>query len=149
MAFKYFKIVWNSNTITVSRQLDNATAFSKMRDGFETVTITSGEKGTWSYGQDYFLRGTVHRIPLGTNTTTDNTGRTISTWDGATGWESFLEYAAAGNTFQFYPDDTLGTNYTCTLESPLVDGSEPQIENNGLRKIDLLIRTTSGPFLGY
>lgn len=147
--FTYPKIIWNSITLSISLPLDNATAYSKMRDGYETVGVTSGEESAWSYGYDYMLEGDIRRIHRGSGDVTDVNGHASTCWDGTTGWRAFLEYSALKNTFAWYPDATSGTNYTCYLVSPLVDGAGVMLENNGLRKLHLIIRNTASAFDGY
>lgn len=148
MAFKYPKISWNSNTLYCSLPLDQATSYSKKRDGYETIQVTSGEESAWDTGTDYMLEGDIRRIPP-SGLVTDVNGHLSTGWDGSGGWRAFLEWAALKNTFQFYPDDTSGTNYTCYLVSPVVDGTGVTLETNGRRQLHLIIRNPSSAFDGY
>lgn len=81
-------------------------------------------------------------------------GHSVTGWEGASGWEAYLASAWSGTVFWFYPDqEDLVTTYPCTLEQPrpFGGGGEPpfQLEPDGTRRIPLVIRSLSGPFLGY
>lgn len=60
---------------------------------------------------------------------------------------AFLEWAQLGGTFQFYPDNALGTNYVCYLLSPTIDQElRPERDPayaSGMR-ISIVIRRTDG-----
>jgi hypothetical protein len=43
-------------------------------------------------------------------------------------WEAFIDFAIEKNTFDYYPDSTSGTHYTCTLED---DNWDPKFAIRG------------------
>jgi hypothetical protein len=153
MSNKYPKILWGSgfgNVITFGLPLDQVTTYSKKRDGYETIQVTSGEESAWDTGTDFYLEGGVRKIPPFAANTVSEFGRVVSTWDGPYGWRAFLEWAALKNTFLWYPDDTVGTSINgCYLVSPVVDGNGVSLENNGRRQLHLIIRNPSNSFDGY
>lgn len=61
-------------------------------------------------------------------------------WEDLPAWETFIDYALAGGTFDYYPDATLGTFQTCEL----MDTSfSPKFNARGLSKFSLKLRVTS------
>lgn len=142
---KRAKITWGAafaNTLNIAYPLDDWRSYSTFREGSEFAQSFSGIEDSWITGTDYVLEATVRWIPTSNTTTPLATG-----WDGATGFQSFLEWARQKNQFRYFPDTDAGTFYLSYLVEPL-DGLH-ELEPDGTRSVRLKIRNTSGSFAGY
>lgn len=139
------KITWGSGftgSIDIAYPLDNAVAYSKNREGSESIRTPSGVEDAWIVGIDYHLEGDIRWIP-----TTDTTSPVATGWDGAGKWQEFLEWARKKNEFRWYPDATLGTYHASYIVEPI--DTPPTLEPDGTRTIKFEIRQASSSFLGY
>jgi hypothetical protein len=136
------RVLWGAglvNTLYFGYYLDDANAYSLPKPGFERVRVGDTDDA-WATGHDYFLTGNARWIPYAT-------AGSITGWDGATGWDAFLQWAREGNTLRFIPDAaTLGTYVDCLLVEPL-DGAPP-LEEDNTRSVALKLRATTA-FTGY
>lgn len=137
------KIVWNGNTLTIAYRVDNWESYSKPRQGSEFLQMESGVETAWVVATDYMWSGDFRWIP-GTDISSPFTQ---TGWDGSTGWRAFIAWAAAKNTFDFYPDASSGTYIT----SYAVDADTiiPTLEPDGTRRVRLTIRNGSTEYSGY
>lgn len=145
IGFKLPQITWASgsaNTLVFARPIDNWAAYSKPREGSQTVQSLSGVEDAWITGTDYVLEGDVKFIP--------QSGSSAATgWnDATTGWMAFLEWARAKNTFNWYPDKT---NLSVSYESYLVEpwNSAPITNEDTTRTLRLVIRNSEEPYTDY
>lgn len=139
------KIEWDTGPKTLAfpnLPLDNPRAWREPAPGSEWAEGPSGSVSAWVTGTWHLLEGIVRHIP--TTTTGGVTG-----WDDTNGWLDFLEYAWAGNGFDFFPDATLGTSIPCVLVAPrsefgALDDASIQ------RNLTIRLRSTDGTnFDGY
>lgn len=139
------KIVWTSGstyTLNFGAFPDSPIAYSRPRDGSTFVQFTSGIEDSWILGTDFYLECDLRWIP------TSNTTNPIATgWDGVSGVRAFLEFARQKNTFDWYPNASGSTKITSYLVD---DGTTPPtLEENGFRKVHLVLRNTSTDYAGY
>lgn len=138
-------VTWGSgsaNTLNIA-YLDNWSTYPQPREGSSWVQTLSGLEDAWITGVDYYLDVEARWIPLANSSTPLATG-----WDGSTGWRGFMEWAQAKNPFNWYPDSTnTGSYVEAYLVEPMQGG--PSIENDGSKRVRLLLRSRSGSFEGY
>ncbi len=141
------KITWGAafvNTLNFGYPLDLSMAWSEYRT-HEQIRAPSGEEDAWVGGLDYFLRGNVRWIPTSTGTTP--AGDAITGWDGATGWDAWIQDAGAKGLFRFFPDKDLGGFFVSSLVEVQLP---PGLEGADLtRRFSWHIVNTTSAFLGY
>jgi hypothetical protein len=139
------KITWGTsfaNTLQFGWYGDSAVAYRKPRDGSIQVQAPSGTEDAWTVGVDYYLELDLRWIP-----TADGTNPTRTGWDGSTGVDAFLSWAADKNQFRFFPDGSSGTFITSYLVSPM--GEAPQMEEDATKKVRLVMRNSGSAYTGY
>jgi hypothetical protein len=139
------KILWGAgfvNTLNVGYPLDNWATFADPREGFQTTRAPSGVEDAWDVQDDYYLAADLRWIPAA------NTAAPLATgWDGVTGVRAFLAWARRKNLVRFYPDATSGTFIDSYLVDPM--SGEPPLEDDGTRRIRLVLRSATTAFEGY
>lgn len=143
------KITWGTglaNTLTFGQALDQARSWAKPKDDSDHLQLESGIEMAWVAGYDYGLEGQVRHIPI-----TDQASPVVATgWDGATGWEAFLEWAWLKNQFRFYPDAAGGTFWPMYLVEPFKEFGDTLEQNRRYRQLRLLMRTADNSVVtGY
>jgi hypothetical protein len=134
-----------TNTLEFGYPLRQARSWTAPSEGSDRVRYPSGEERAWIDEEDGLLEGTVFHIPAEDDETSF---APISGWNGAAGWQAFLEYAWAGNPFAFWRNRAVsGSALTCQLLAPR---DPPQPGPAGTRRLTLRLRTTNtGRFGGY
>jgi hypothetical protein len=146
------RILWGAgfaNTLQAGWPLDSALSYSEPRPGFARSTTTAGGEDSWSYGDFFFLSG----VWVGVRPSAyvgGFGGRTVTGYDGATGWQAFLAWARLGNTFRFVFDDAVpGTFRECVLVEPMKGDGELDTTDYS-RRIPLVMRSnTNAAFTGF
>lgn len=139
-------ILWGDNlenALVFGYPVEAATWARVRREEYETVQAFDGSaEDAWDVGQDYELKGAFRWVEL-----RDRTAPTPATgWSGPAGVQSFLDWARDRRRFRFCPDSG-NLNFwvaDCWLEDPSTD--EPPIEDDGTRKVDLVVRNTATDF---
>lgn len=144
------RILWGAgfaNTLQAGWPLDAATTFSLPKPGFARSTTTGGTEDAWSYGDFHYLTGAV--VGIRPTAFPGYQGRTVTGYDGATGWQAFMAWARTGNTLRFIPDDAVpGTFKECVMVQPM-DSDGDTDPNDYSRRILFTFRSNSTPFTGF
>lgn len=112
--------------------LDAAVAWREPVEGSQFAAAPSGARDAWIVREEPRLAGSVRWIPTTVIASPPFTG-----WDDVDGWNDFLTFARAMNSFDFFPDRTLGTKITSHLVAPL--SGEIPLEPDGTRNMRLII----------
>lgn len=143
------KFTWGSgyaNTLYLGLPADNVIGYSSPRPGYQRTRAPSGVEDAWRPGTDYILEFDVGEVP-----STDDSAGNFSGWQPATGWEgasgfeAFIDWCRDSNKPRFFPDASSGTYIECHVYPP--EGA-PELEDNGTRRVRLKLVHTS-PFTGY
>jgi hypothetical protein len=139
------KILWGpglANVLNVGYPLDNVKTGHELREGSSIDRAPSGSEDTWKVGTDYLLSADITWIPK------DNTAAPLATgWDGAAGFDAFLEWARDKNVMRFYPDAAGGAFVDCILAEPMK--GQGDLETDGTRRVSVILRRTDARFDGY
>lgn len=136
------KITWGSGytkTLNIGYPVDNWSSYSQPREGSEWVYTLGGIEDSWVIDNDYFLECDVRWIPT--------SGSSPSGWWSTDGWDDFMQYVRAKNTFRWYPDKDSATYIESYLVEPL--GGGPALEPDGTKTIRLIMRNTGSAYTGY
>lgn len=140
------KIVWDvgfTKTLTIGF-FDNQRSWPVDAPGTERVNVLT-VMDAWTTGTHQLLAGTVRWIP----TASETVPRVNTGWDAANGWAAFLFWARNGNAFRWFADKDGAGFVTSFLVQP-IEQAEPQLESNGTRRLELVIRSTDGTaYAGY
>ena len=139
------KILWGAafaNTLSFGYPLDNVVAGDEPRAGFAVDQAPSGVEDSWDNGTDYVLSADVRYIPQA-----DTVSPTATGWDGATGFRAFVQWARKKNLVRFYPDKDAGTFIDSYLVEPMT--GQPELEEDGTRRLRLKLRNASTAYDGY
>ena len=139
------KILWGSgfaNTLSFGYPLDNVQAGDEPRAGSVVDQAPSGVEDAWTVGTDYVLSADVRYIPQ-----TDTASPVATGWDGATGFRAFLQWARDKNLVRVYSDKDGGTFIDSYLVEPM--SGQPELEEDGTRRLRIKIRNASTAYDGY
>jgi hypothetical protein len=125
--------------------LFGARSWTAPSPGSQAVLYPSGVDEAWVDEFDAFLEGRVRYIPAEDGTTSYGPA---TGWNSEGGWQRFLDFARAGNVFEFWRDaDDAGSAMDCYLIEP---EKEPEIDAGLFRALTLRLRSADNSrFAGY
>lgn len=133
------KIVWGDDNTELAfgypMDTPNSWSAEQLSSSARSVRYNDPYTDAHTVGLAWFLTGRVRLVPTVAGVTP--LGDTITGWDD--GWEQFLRYCRAGNTFTFFPDADETASFTAALVSPVNEA--PQLEENFTRTFQLTIRS--------
>lgn len=149
-------IIWGSpaKTIYFAQPIQAPLNGPRLRPGSAVRDMPSGLRDVYVTGLDQVIEGTVRFIPI----VNQSTPLLATGWDGGgpigsetapEGWQHFLEWAWAGNVFEFYPDTArypFNEKYSMILEEPSGMEALAQSLETGhrYRSLYLRMRTADG-----